>query len=307
MTYFAFDPRFLDHDYVGHPECAERLVSIVKHLKASRLWPDLIPVEVRAASDDELAMVHTRSYIQSVKGFCAYGGGWFDSDTYALECSYEVAKLACGAVLAAVEAVAGAKTGSTAFCAVRPPGHHAATDRAMGFCIFNNVAVAARHIQARKWGERVMIVDWDVHHGNGTQDIFWDDPLVTYFSVHRFPFYPGTGDMTQTGGAGNIFNYPVSTHVDVAKVMDLCEEYILKAAGKFKPDWILISCGFDAYVHDPIGGLGFDAGSYEALTRVVMQAANEYARGRVVSVLEGGYHLNALGPLAEVHIKALLA
>jgi acetoin utilization deacetylase AcuC-like enzyme len=179
----------------------------------------------------------------------------------------------------------------------------------MGFCLFNNVAVAARFIQKQKWGERVLIVDWDVHHGNGTQDIFWADPNVAYFSAHRYPFYPGTGSMEEIGagaGEGLTFNLPLSPDFDLKKKMGLIEKYIHDISKNVKPDWILISCGFDAYSGDPIGGLGFEAETYAHLTRVVREAAAEFSQGRIVSVLEGGYALEALGQLAEAHIRELI-
>ena len=308
MTLLAYDKRFLEHDFSGHPECAERLTSIISHLERSDLWPKLIPVSIREVSDDELALVHTRSHIQSVRSFCEMGGGWFDADTYALASSYFIAKLACGAVLSSIEMITQGKD-KTAFCAIRPPGHHATPDRAMGFCLFNNVAVAARFIQKQKWGERVLIVDWDVHHGNGTQDIFWADPTVAYFSAHRYPFYPGTGSMEEIGegaGEGLTFNLPLGPDFALAKKVELTEKYIRDIAKKVKPDWILISCGFDAYSGDPIGGLGFEAETYAYLTRVVREVAAEFSQGRVVSVLEGGYALEALGKLAEAHIRELI-
>jgi acetoin utilization deacetylase AcuC-like enzyme len=307
MTLLLYDDRFLMHDFSGHPECAPRLSFIMEHLKKSPLWANLKMISPREASEEELALVHTPDHIREIKNYCENGGGWLDSDTYSLDASFSVACLAAGALLTAVEHIA-KREARTAFCAVRPPGHHATRDKAMGFCLFNNIAVAARFIQKKKWGRKILIVDWDVHHGNGTQDIFWEDPDVAYFSLHRFPFYPGTGSAEEIGegpGKGNIFNLPIHMQMSVEQTLHMAEVYLESAAKKIQPDWILISCGFDAYEKDPIGGLGFQAESYRRLTKIVKRLADQYAQGRIVSALEGGYALEALGPLAEAHIDEL--
>lgn len=308
MTLLAFDPIFLEHNMPGHPECADRLTSIIQHLRKTDLWDKLQAIHLREATDQELALVHSKEHIENIRSVCKSGDGWIDSDTYVLANSFSIAKLAAGAVLSAIENIASG-AGETAFCAVRPPGHHATRDHAMGFCLFNNVAIGARFIQKQGWGERILIVDWDVHHGNGTQDIFWDDPTVGYFSVHRSPFYPGSGSIHDKGGgegAGTTFNLPLSHFLTDDKVLSMAEAMIREAAEKIRPDWILISCGFDAYAQDPIGGLGFNAESYAVLTRIVMDLAGKFSQGRVVSVLEGGYALDVLGTLTEAHLRELM-
>jgi acetoin utilization deacetylase AcuC-like enzyme len=230
-----------------------------------------------------------------VRWACERGGGWFDADTYLNERSFAAAVRAVGGVLAAVEAVRDGKA-STAFCLVRPPGHHATPARGMGFCLFNSVAVAARFLK-----RRVLIVDWDVHHGNGTQDIFWNDPSVAYFSTHRWPFYPGTGREDESG-AGNIVNVPIPEGTGRPEFLAKFRDGLERAAAKLKPEFTLISCGFDAYARDPIGGLGLEPEDYGAMTALVRSLG-----APVVSALEGGYSLDGLGPCAEAHARGLLA
>lgn len=307
MTILIYDDRFLTHDFSGHPECANRLIFMLEYLRKSAIWQNLKKVAPREASEAELALVHSEEHIRDIKNYCKNGGGWLDPDTYTLDISFSVACLAAGALLAAIEHIAEGEAKS-AFCAVRPPGHHATRDRAMGFCLFNNIAVAARFIQKRGWGRKILIVDWDVHHGNGTQNIFWNDADVAYFSIHRFPFYPGTGSAEEIGdgpGKGNIFNLPIDMKMSVEQALHMAEVYLENAAKKIKPDWILVSCGFDAYENDPIGGLGFQTEHYRRLTKMIRKLADQYSQGRIVSALEGGYALDALGPLAEAHIDEL--
>jgi acetoin utilization deacetylase AcuC-like enzyme len=223
------------------------------------------------------------------------GGGWFDADTYLNERSYDAAVRAAGGVLAAVEAVRDGRD-RTALCLVRPPGHHATPERGMGFCLFNNVAIAARFLK-----RRVLIVDWDVHHGNGTQDAFEEDPSVWYLSTHRWPFYPGTGHASERG-VGNIINLPMDIDTPRKEVLSSFAKAVRKAAREFKPEFLLVSCGFDAYEEDPIGGLNLKPEDYRKMTDVVCGLGIP-----VVSALEGGYSLTGLGPCAEQHAEGLLA
>ena len=295
MAFLVTDPIYLEHQAAGHVECPDRLLAILEHLRKCGLLAKCEPLAARDASEDEIALVHGRDYIDSVRWICERGGGWFDADTYLNERSYAAAVRAVGGVLAAVEAVRDGR-GKTAFCLVRPPGHHATATRGMGFCLFNNVAVAARFLK-----RRVLIVDWDVHHGNGTQDIFYDDPSVWYLSTHRWPFYPGTGRGDERG-AGNILNIPIPEDIARPAFLTKLKEGVERAGREFKPEFVLISCGFDAYARDPIGGLGLEPEDYRAMTDVVRSLGTP-----VVSALEGGYSLEGLGPCAEQHLRGLLA
>jgi len=295
MTYLVTDPLYLEHRAPGHVECPERVLAILEHLRDRALFARLTPLPARDATEDEIALVHDRAYIALARQVSERGGGWFDADTYLNDRSYAAAVRAVGGVLAAVEAVRAGRD-RTALCLVRPPGHHATPERGMGFCLFNNVAIAARFIR-----KRVLIVDWDVHHGNGTQDTFWDDPTVWYLSTHRFPFYPGTGREDERG-RGNILNLPMDGDTSREEFLRRFEAAVRKAGREFDPEWVLVSCGFDAYKDDPIGGLNLEAEDYRAMTEAVRSLGTP-----VVSALEGGYSLDGLGPCAEHHVLGLLA
>jgi acetoin utilization deacetylase AcuC-like enzyme len=293
VTLLVTDPLYLEHRAPGHVECPGRVVAILDHFKSRGLLSRLTPVAARDATVDEIALCHDREYIEFVRQTSERGGGWFDADTYLNEHSYAAAVRAAGGVLAAIEAIHDGRD-ANAFCLVRPPGHHATPSRGMGFCLFNNVAIAARFLR-----KRVLIVDWDVHHGNGTQDIFWDDPTVWYFSTHRFPFYPGTGSAGERG-KGNIINVPMPSGTSREEFLDRFRSSIEKAAREFKPEWVLVSCGFDAYEADPIGGLGLKPGDYRTMTEVLLAL-----KVPIVSALEGGYDLEGLGLCAEQHVLGL--
>jgi acetoin utilization deacetylase AcuC-like enzyme len=286
----VYDPVFLEHRADGHPESPERLTSIVEAAAG------LTRVAPRPATDDELAMIHSRAHIDRMKRFV----GWVDPDTFVGPRSFEIARLAAGALLTAVDEIASGRA-KNAFCAVRPPGHHATPDRAMGFCIFNNVAVAARYVQQSTPWKRVMIVDFDVHHGNGTQDAFYDDPSVFYLSTHRFPFYPGTGRSTERG-AGNVLNLPMNADVGRDEFVGTFRDAVRSSAESFKPEFLLVSAGFDAYKDDPIGGLGLHVEDYGRLMEAVAEVA---PHKRIVSALEGGYHVQALGACVRAHLEPL--
>ena len=295
MTLLVTDPLYLQHRVSGHVECPERLTAILDHLKKTGLLARLTPLAARDATVDEIALCHDRAYIEVVREACERGGGWFDADTYLNERSYAAAVRAVGGVLAAVEAVRDGRD-RNALCLVRPPGHHATSRGGMGFCLFNNVAVAARFLR-----KRVLIVDWDVHHGNGTQDIFESDPTVWYFSTHRFPFYPGTGSAGERG-VGNILNVPLAADTTREEFVGKFEGAIRKAKKEFDPEWVIVSCGFDAYEKDPIGGLNLKPEDFRTLTDILIKL-----KVPLVSALEGGYSLDGLGPCAEQHVLGLLA
>ncbi|MGA2496838.1 MAG: histone deacetylase [Tepidisphaeraceae bacterium] len=293
----------------GHPERPERLEAIARQLKDSQLWEQLVLIEPRDAEIEWLTTIHSPQYVERMKLACARGDATVDSaDVSICKDSYTVAVKAAGGVLAAVDAVMDRRV-ANAFCAVRPPGHHALADRAMGFCIFNNIAVAARYIQKKHKLDKVLIVDWDVHHGNGTQAAFYDDPAVFYFSIHRSPFYPGSGAATETGsgkGEGFTLNVPMAQGGGDADYLAAVKEKLIPAAKAFKPDFVLVSAGFDAHEADPLGGMKLTGRGYAELTRIVRGIAREHCGGRLVSVLEGGYDLRGLASSVEAHIRVLM-
>jgi acetoin utilization deacetylase AcuC-like enzyme len=309
-TGFVYSDIYLKHDTgAGHPERPERLTAIVSKLKSDGLLAKLVPLQPAAASLDWITTIHEPAYVERVKNDCRDGIGYVNTpDAPASINSYEVALMAAGGLLVAVDAVMDGKV-NNAFCAVRPPGHHALKNRAMGFCLFNNVAIAARYIQKKHKLTRVLIVDWDVHHGNGTQAAFYDDPTVFYFSVHLSPFYPGTGHANETGegrGVGATLNVPLRAGCDDADYRKAFKEKLKPAAAAFKPDFVLISAGFDAAKGDLLGRMNVTPEGYAALTRIVKDIAEKHSGGRLVSTLEGGYNLDALAASVEAHLRVLM-
>jgi len=307
---FLYDDIFLRHDTgPGHPERPARLTAIVDRLRAADLLARLVPIKAAPAADEWLTTVHAAEYVARVAAAAGEGETYIDTqDVPISKDSAHVAVMAVGGVLAAVDAVAEGKV-ARAFCAVRPPGHHARRDRAMGFCLFNNVAVAARYAQKKHGLAKVLIVDWDVHHGNGTQEMFYRDATVLYFGVHRAPFYPGTGAAEETGegpGRGFTINVPLPAGSGDAAFTKAFTEVLDPAARRFQPDLVLISAGFDAHKDDPLGGMQMTPDGYAALTRLVRRIADTSARGRIVSVLEGGYDLAGLAASVEAHVRALM-
>lgn len=309
-TGFLYDDIYLRHKTgAGHPERPARLEAIIGRLKEKELLSQLTKIDPRPTINEWLTSVHKPEYVDRVKGSCEKGLGYVDTmDSPAGEDSYEVAVTAAGGLLAAVDAVMDGKV-RNAFCAVRPPGHHALPNRAMGFCLFNNVAIAARYIQKKHKLSKVLIVDWDVHHGNGTQAMFYDDPTVFYFGVHRFPFYPGTGSADQRGegkGLGATLNVPLPAGSGDREFKRALERQLVPAAREFKPDFVLVSAGFDAHKDDPLGGMKMTAEGYAELTRIVKGIAEEHCGGRLVSMLEGGYDLEGLAASTEAHLRVLM-
>ena len=292
----------------AHPERPDRLKAIVNHLTETGLLDKLVKVDPYPADVDWIATVHKRSYIDSVKQACETGIEYLDADTGICPDSYRIALLAAGGAMAAVDAIFNDEV-DNAFCLVRPPGHHAEKDRAMGFCLFNNVAIAARYIQQKYKVEKVLIVDWDVHHGNGTQHIFYDDPSVFYFSIHQFPHYPGTGTRSETGigkGEGFTLNVPLAPGHGNDDYIDAFENQLVPAAKEFDPGFVLISAGFDAHYHDPLAGMQLTEKGYRRLTQMVVELAEQCCQGRIVSLLEGGYNLDTLARSVAAHIEAIL-
>ncbi len=287
----------------GHPESPERLRAVLEALDQDR-FAALDRIEAPRASRAQLERVHDAALIDLVHAAApAEGYAQLDGDTVMSPESLEAALRAAGAVCAAVDAVLQG-TAARAFCAVRPPGHHATRDTAMGFCLFNNVAVGAAHALAHGL-ERVAIVDFDVHHGNGTQDIFWGDPRVLYASTHQMPLYPGSGAEDETG-TGNIVNAPLPPASSSFAFREVCREIVLPSVEKFRPQLVMISAGFDAHYLDPLANLNLGAPDYEWITRELVDIAHRHAGGRVVSSLEGGYSLTALRQSTAAHVGALI-
>lgn len=308
MTLLYASPLFLEHKTGPHPEKPLRLATIGRHLEATGLDQRCRRPQWEPASRQELLLVHEADYLDRLEGYALTGGGRIEADTVVSERSFEVAALAAGAALGAVRQVLSGED-QNALCLVRPPGHHALADNPMGFCLLGNVAIAARSAIKQHGLDRVLIVDWDVHHGNGTQAMFWEDEQVGFLSIHRWPFYPGTGAADETGagrGLGTKLNIPVSFGTPLEEFHAVFERGLADLAPKMKPQLILISAGFDAHRDDPIGSLQLETEDFERLTKTVMATANEYCGGRVVSVLEGGYHPQRLAESVAIHLEELL-
>jgi acetoin utilization deacetylase AcuC-like enzyme len=308
-TALLIDPVFKLHDTgPGHPERPERYDALTRAFDRAGLIESLQPVPTRPATEDEIALCHTRPYIDTVKRDIAAGARELSTgDTTISPKSWEVALDAAGGVMNAIDTVF-AKKAANAFCAVRPPGHHARPNQGMGFCVFNNIAIAARYAQRTHGVDRVLIADWDVHHGNGTQDAFYSDGSVFFFSTHQSPWYPGTGDPNETGegrGWGCTLNCPFPAGAGREEVLGVFQERLLLAADQFKPDLVLISAGFDSRFGDPLGRFTLSDRDFADLTQVMLEIADKHAGGRLVSVLEGGYDLAGLASAATAHVRAL--
>lgn len=301
---YATHPRYLEHrPGAGHPESPARLRAVGLGLQRAGLVDALVPVEPVAATDEDLDRIHPAAYRRALRSFCAAGGGALDGDTAVVPESWEAALLAAGAGLEVIRRL-DAGEGDVGFCAVRPPGHHALASQAMGFCLFNNVAVAAAHLRDR--GERVAIVDYDAHHGNGTQDLFWSDPDVFYVSMHEWPQYPGTGGIHELGGgagAGTTLNLPFPSFTTGDVYRRALDEVVLPALADFAPTWLLISAGFDAHRADPITSLGLTSGDYADLTAALLPLV---PAGRRLIHLEGGYDLDALADCTGAVLSTLV-
>jgi acetoin utilization deacetylase AcuC-like enzyme len=296
--------RYLDHDLGrGHPERPDRLRAVLAGIEQAGLGDGVVRRAPRPATAAELERVHAPALVATIEEVSRDGGGWLDADTATNSASYDVALLAAGAGLSAVEAL-DADEADSAFCAVRPPGHHATPSRAMGFCLFNNVAVTAAALAER--GERVLVVDYDAHHGNGTQDVFWEDGRVAYASFHQFPLYPGTGGLREVGagaGRGTTINLPLPAGSTGDAYRSGVDDVLVPFATAFSPTWLLLSAGFDAHRADPITDLGLSAGDYADLTASLLALVPP---GRRIVFLEGGYDLDALASSAAACVGAML-
>jgi acetoin utilization deacetylase AcuC-like enzyme len=320
-TALVYDPIFLEHKTPsGHPEHPQRVEMGFEVIKALG-WLEregLVLLSPRAASVDELATVHKRAYIQQVEEASklaaqaeAAGGKashFFATDTYISAKSYEAALKAAGAGLTALDAVMAGEI-DNAYCLVRPPGHHAVPEAAMGFCLFNNVAVAAHYALDRYGLERVMIIDYDVHHGNGTQEMFYDDPRVLYFSTHQAPFYPGTGESEEIGegaGKGTTINVPLPAETVFDTYDAIFRQFMARAADRFDPQLILVSAGFDAHWDDPLGNMYLSTAAFAKLNQIIIELAQTLCGGRLIMVQEGGYSLDAMGACVATSVNQLL-
>jgi acetoin utilization deacetylase AcuC-like enzyme len=305
VTLYYTHLAFLDHDTgPGHPERPDRLRAIEQALEAAE-FATLDRREAPLGTTDLARLVHAADYVEALERARPREGLiGLDADTVMSPGSWEAALRGLGAATAAVDAVVGGEA-ANAFCAMRPPGHHAESGGGMGFCLFNNAAAAARHAQQAHGLARVAIVDFDVHHGNGTQEIFWDDPSVLYASTHQMPLYPGSGAASETG-AGNIVNAPLRAGDGGPAFRAAMERTILPAVDAFSPALVIISAGFDAHERDPLGGLRLVEDDFAWATRRLMAVADRHAGGRVVSVLEGGYDLTGLAGSVAAHIRTLM-
>ncbi len=293
---FVYDPIFLEHDTGDHPESAPRMLAAMALLESSGVLARLQRIDNRDATPEEIALAHRPDYVAAVRQAAREGGGWVDPDTLITPRSYEVAARVVGGTLAAVDRVVDRSVAS-AFCLVRPPGHHATPSQAMGFCLFNHVAVAARYARVKHGLARVAIVDFDVHHGNGTQDVFYGDSSVLYVSTHEYPFYPGTGAAREIGageGKGYTINIPMPHFSGDAAYRRAFEEIVVPALYRFRPELILISAGYDAHYADEIAHQQLSVDGYGALASLTKTAADELCDGRIVAALEGGYDLVAM-------------
>ena len=303
-----YHPIYMEHDTGLHCETAQRLITVTGYLKNTGTLEKLISLKPQAATVEQIARVHTPSYISGVESFVKRGGGYLDGDTVASPASYEAAIYAAGGSISAVDAVMSGDV-TYAFALVRPPGHHAVRDAAMGFCIFNNVAIAARDAIAKHNLERVLIVDFDVHHGNGTQDAFYSESSVLYFSTHQYPFYPGSGGVDEIGsgeGEGYTVNVPMPGGCGDAEYMRAFEEVLIPTTKRFKPQLILVSAGYDAHWADSIASMQVTTAGYTKMAAILKSLADELCGSKLVFALEGGYNIDALAESVDATICVLL-
>ncbi len=310
-TGLVYHPAYLEHDMgAGHPESPNRLRAIMQQLERTGTAARLTRIEPRKAEDEWITEIHSPSYVAALNKYQPSSGRVsLDPDTSMSPGSLPAAYLAAGGALGGDDAIMRGEV-EHVFCAVRPPGHHAESGRAMGICLFNNVAIAARYVQKQHGAGRVLIVDWDVHHGNGTQHTFEEDPSILFFSTHQYPHYPGTGRATERGGGageGFTINVPMQAGDGVEEYHAIFVNVLLPAADAFKPDFVIVSAGFDAHRDDPLANMGLTEAGYADLTGIVAGIAKRHGKGRLLSSLVGGYNLTALAASVGAHIKALVA
>lgn len=307
-TGYLYSPLFLEHSEQDHPESPDRLRAIMNVLEESGLLARLVAIEPTPATDGQILAVHTPEHLARIQRVVDFGGGHLDPDTYANAFSLDAAKLAAGAAIRAVDAVLNGEV-DNAFALVRPPGHHATRNEAMGFCLLNNIAIGAQHALDAHHLERILIVDYDVHHGNGTQDIFYREPRVLFFTTHLYPFYPGTGNWNEIGadeGKGYCVNVPLSAGVGDRGYQQIFDELLFPLAERYHPQLILASVGFDAHWRDPLAMANLSIAGYISLARTLKELAQEMSNGKLVMLLEGGYDLEVLAQGVAATFRVLL-
>ena len=307
-TGYVYHPIYLKHDTGQHVEVAARLEAVISHLEETGLISRLTLIEPRPATVEEIALVHQKQYIKEIEETAAKGGGWLDPDTVMSADSYKAALYAAGGVIRATEAVMDGEV-ANAFALVRPPGHHATAGYAQGFCLFNNIAIAAKYALEKYKLERILIIDFDVHHGNGTQAAFYDNPRVMYLSTYEYPFYPGTGSLEETGsgeGRGTNLNVPLPAGCGDAEYLEVFEQIIAPAARRFNPRLILVSTGYDGHWADPLAMMNLSVDGFARIAVVIKGLAGELCDGRLALTLEGGYNLEALAASVKATFDVLL-
>lgn len=308
FTGITFDPVFLEHDQPGHPENARRLEAIIGGLKERGLYEKIKNMEPRLAKTDEITLCHTKEYVNYVKEFCEQGGGYFDPDTYSNKNSYLAASTAVGSSIDLTNEII-KRNLRNGFALLRPPGHHALSNRSMGFCLFGNIAIAAKTAFAHSDINKVAIVDFDVHHGNGTQALVGDDPNILFISTHQYPFYPGTGSHREIGDGdaeGTVINIPLQAGVGDEGFKTVYEKIVTPALHRFSPDFIMVSAGYDAHWNDPLANLNLSLAGYNWISRQLIKTANDLCSGKIIFFLEGGYNLEVLRIGVANTIRGLL-
>jgi len=305
----VIDKLYVDHDNgMGHPESQERLLAIIDMLRHTKLWEEVERIEPRDATKDDITLVHDPKYYDFVLSTKGRPRVFLDPDTSTCPVSFDAAVRAAGGMLSAIESVLRGEV-DTAFPLVRPPGHHAEKNRAMGFCLFNNVAVGAAYLLKSYQFNRILIVDWDLHHGNGTQNMFYHSSQVLYFSMHQYPYYPGTGGIKEIGtegGAGYTINVPLPAGMGDREYMKIFSSILGPVIDQYKPEFILVSAGFDTYFEDPLGGMKVTPKGFARMTRFLREAAKKHCGGKIVYILEGGYNLDGLWLSTKEVIEELL-
>lgn len=297
LTGLIYDTVFLKHDQSGHPESAKRLMSILTLLEEKQLIKKLTLVNSRKAEVEELSICHTKEYVQYVKDFCENGGGYLDPDTYANKESFLAAATAVGSTIDLTKEVIDG-TLKNGFALLRPPGHHALANRAMGFCLFGNIAIASKAALLQPGINKVAIVDFDVHHGNGTQALIGDDPNILFISTHQYPFYPGSGSIREIGtgdAEGTVINIPLQAGAGDKAFKTVFDEIVIPSLQIFHPDLILVSAGYDAHWDDPLANLNLSLAGYDWITKQLINSAKQLCEGKIIFFLEGGYNLDVLG------------